>query len=185
MRDTNQQSEITEQEIDEVIAHRRPKSQQQQQNQRPPSLCELARTAFCQNEGWVKTNERLVGGGIDFIEELSTHDIVCMGLDLLPQPTIAKQKMLVFAQESFCTSKWADQEHTIVRLDHPSNSQFYLEVNVDELKVERGRWYDIDVLRSLLLPSDYVVRMIGDRLYKVIVNDHNWVEIDLNVVDCC
>jgi hypothetical protein len=106
MRDTNQQSEITEQEVDQVIDHRRPKSHQQQ-NQRPPSLCELARTAFCQNQGWVKTNERLVGGGMDFIEELSTHDIVCMGLDLLPQPTIAKQKMLVFAQESFCTSKCA------------------------------------------------------------------------------
>jgi hypothetical protein len=70
-------------------------------------------------------------------------------------------------------------------LDHPSNFQFYLEVNVDELKVERGRWCDIDVLRSLLRPSDYVVRMISDRLYKVIVNDNNWIEIDLDVVDDC
>lgn len=184
MRDTQRVDHITQEEIDLVLSYKRPQQIPTEQSG-PKPLCELARKALCKNEGWEKSNECLVGGGMDIVNELlDTQQVISMRLGYAPKPTVATQQMLVHGIETYCTSCWTDDEKTIVRLDHPSKLEFYLEVNIKDLIVERGRWYEIDILRCILRPPiGFKVQNTGKDIYKVIINEQNYVVIDINKIE--
>lgn len=183
MRDKNQSNiAITEErEIDLICNHVRSRQQKPAEESKVKSLTQLARIALYTKEGWNNT-DRLIGES--GLTEFQNEEIIDMCHDFYPRPTIARQRTIIHGEiETFCTSHWDNREKTIVRLDHPKELPFHMEVDLSKMKVIGGRWFDTEFLRCLILPVKFKVEQTGQDSFKVLVNAQNYIEIDTKTID--
>ena len=183
---TNQKNPISEEREINIICSairakisesRTPQPPQEPEIGKVKSLSTLAKNAVFQLEGW--HIDRLVGDSDP--ERWCNEKVINMKLNLRPKPTVAKQRMIVHGIETFCTSFWLNKN--TIQLDHPKELPFRMEVDVKAQKVTGGRWFETEFLRSVVLPHKIQVKKTGDQKLKIVINQMNFIEIDLNKVD--